>query len=117
MWTMDYADGYFPLSASTRAKWLGRLADAGITKVFCGHYHRNAGGYTNDRKLEVVVTSAVGRQLSAAEAKLNRFVSGPEGISEYKAGFRIVTVTEDTITHAYREFGEVEVELECGDCI
>ena len=33
----------------------------GIRKIFCGHYHRNAGGFYKD--LEVIVTSAIGCQI------------------------------------------------------
>lgn len=34
---------------------------AGIRKIFCGHFHRNAGGFLKD--LEVIVTSAIGCQI------------------------------------------------------
>ena len=57
--------------------------------IFCGHYHRNAGGFYNG--IEQVVTSAVSAQLG-----------------NDKSGIRIVNVFEDKITHKY-------VNLENGD--
>ena len=57
--------------------------------IFCGHYHRNAGGFYNG--IEQVVTSAIGAQLGNDES-----------------GIRIVNVSEDKITHEY-------VNLENGD--
>lgn len=50
--------------------------------IFCGHYHRNAGGFYGD--MELVVTSAIGAQLG----------DDPHGM-------RIVKVFEDCIQHKY----------------
>lgn len=38
-----------------RLEWLERFRKAGVNKIMCGHYHRNAGGWYHN--LEVVVTS------------------------------------------------------------
>lgn len=73
---------YFNISCDLREKMLQKFKDAGIKAIFCGHYHRNAGGFYKD--MELVVTSAVGAQL---------------GID--KSGFRVVKVLDDRITHAY----------------
>ncbi len=53
-----------------------------MSKLFCGHYHRNAGGH--DGSLEVVVTSAIGAQF------------GPD-----QPGLRLVTVGAEQIDHEY----------------
>ena len=72
----------------TVGQMLQQFKDAGVTKVFCGHYHRNAGGWDED--LEVVVTSAIGAQI------------GNDG-----HGMRIVKVTEDKITHEYFKLEDI----------
>lgn len=73
---------YFNVEKELRLTKLNEFIDAGVKKIFCGHYHRNAGGFYKD--LEVVVTSAIGCQI------------GPD-----THGMRIVTVNKDNITHQY----------------
>lgn len=102
-------EGYFNMSPHDRERWLASLADAGVSKVFCGHYHRNAGATTDDGRLEVVVTSAVGRQMSKEEVAKNAPL--PNCPSDTKSGMRLVYVGEDVITHAYHEFDSLEYEL------
>jgi len=75
-------DIYFNLPSECRAKLLRKLYDGGIRKVFCGHYHRNAGGNYGD--LEVIVTSAVGAQLGTDVS-----------------GARVVRVLDNEIHHQY----------------
>jgi len=82
-------DQYFNIPKTTREQLLLKFSDAGISKIFCGHFHRNAGGlWTSEKdpskKIEVVVSSAVGCQL------------GPD-----KPGYRIVNVKNNQITHQY----------------
>ena len=50
--------------------------------IFCGHYHRNAGGFHGD--MELVVTSAVGARLG----------DDPHGM-------RLVRMCKDSIHHAF----------------
>jgi len=73
---------YFNIEPKQRYKWLEKFKEAGVGKIFCGHYHQNAGGWYEN--VEVVVTSAVGAQLGAD-----------------KHGYRLVTVNEDKIEHKY----------------
>jgi hypothetical protein len=40
----DEDNGYFNLNKHVRENLLTRAMEAGVTKWFCGHYHRNAGG-------------------------------------------------------------------------
>jgi len=88
----EETDEYFNLPNKVREKYLSRLKQAGVSKVFCGHYHRNAGGW--DEGLEVVVTSAVGAQL------------GNDG-----HGFRVVSVLEDSVQHSYYKLDEVPAKI------
>ncbi|KAF2365833.1 Calcineurin-like phosphoesterase domain ApaH type, partial [Trinorchestia longiramus] len=74
---------YFNFSEDLRQVMLDKFYDAGVRHIFSGHYHRNAGGTFKD--LEMVVTSAAGVQLGDDEP-----------------GYRIVNVTETSITHQYR---------------
>jgi len=89
-WFVDKADEakfYFNVAPDLRKKKLEELHKAGVSKIFCGHYHRNAGAWypsEDDRQMEVVVTSAIGCQI------------GPD-----THGMRIVKVSEDKITHQY----------------
>ena len=59
--TVDEDDGYFNLTNVVRRKLMRKMKNARTRAWFCGHYHRNAGGFDED--LEVVVTSAVGAVL------------------------------------------------------
>jgi hypothetical protein len=61
---------------------LEKFHSAGVRKIFCGHYHRNAGG--SYKSMEQVVTSAIGLQLG-----------------NDKSGVRLVRVTENDIEHQY----------------
>jgi hypothetical protein len=62
-----------------------RFLITGVKYIFCGHYHRNAGGFYKD--LELIVTSAIGASLG-----------------KDPSGFRIVNVMEDKISHKYIPF-------------
>lgn len=71
---------------------LNKFREAGVKHIFCGHYHRNAGGLYGD--LEVIVTSAIGCQLG-----------------EDKSGMRIVRVSENKIEHKYYGLQECPTSL------
>lgn len=75
-------DGKFNLDKLERNKWLEKFKKAGVSKIFCGHYHRNAGGFYDD--VEVIVTSAIGAQLG-----------------NDKHGYRLIEVNENEIKHQY----------------
>ena len=74
--------------------------------VFCGHYHHNVVSRFNQNKIEHIITSAVGRQISSEEVKLNMDL-GLE--SEIRPGYRIVRVKENEIQHLYVELVKNEV--------
>ncbi|GIY04312.1 hypothetical protein CDAR_617431 [Caerostris darwini] len=81
----DEEKDYFNILPEMRQKMLQEFYNANVRTIFCGHYHRNAGGFYKD--LELIVTSAVGCQLG-----------------KDKSGFRIVKVEEEKIAHEYLEF-------------
>lgn len=63
-----------------------------MKKLFCGHYHRNAGGFDGD--FEVIVTSAIGCELG----------NDPHGL-------RIVKVSDDAIQHKYYGFDKIPSKI------
>lgn len=89
----DEEDEYFNINREVRLKWLEKFKQAGIKKIFCGHYHRNAGGWYGD--MELVVTSAIGAQLG-----------------DDKSGGRIVKVTDTSIEHQYYATEEMPTRIE-----
>jgi len=116
-WFLDREDEpqqYFNLSVELREKWLPKMQRAGINAVFCGHYHRNANAWTDDAALELVVTSAVGKQLTAQEVALNKSAGSSGGDFEgYSgSGMRVVTVGEERVHHRFCTFADLEQELQ-----
>lgn len=83
---------YFNIVLELRLRMLQKFHDAGVRAIFCGHYHRNAGGFYKD--MELVVTSAVGAQL------------GDDG-----HGFRVVKVLDDKIEHQYHTLDQVPTSV------
>jgi len=86
--TPDEEKQYFNIEMPLRQQMLDKFYDAGVRAIFCGHYHRNAGGAYKD--LQLVVTSAVGAQLG-----------------NDKNGLRVVKVLEDRIAHKYFAVDEI----------
>lgn len=84
---------YFNIRKEVRLEWLKKFKAAGVTKIMCGHYHRNAGGWLDD--MELVVTSAIGAQLGSA-----------------RSGIRIVRVLDKSIEHKYYAMEEVPSRIE-----
>uniref|UniRef100_A0A8C9D8I3 Serine/threonine-protein phosphatase CPPED1 n=1 Tax=Panthera leo TaxID=9689 RepID=A0A8C9D8I3_PANLE len=85
---IDEDDDYFNLTKSVRREVADKLVRAGVTAVFSGHYHRNAGGtYQN---LDMVVSSAIGCQLG-----------------QDTHGLRVVVVTAEKIVHRYYSLDEL----------
>ena len=105
----DEPKGYFNYDPSVREPLLRKLRGAGVSKWFCGHYHRNAGGVfvCDEGELEVVTTAAVGTHLIAKpDSTLEERIgldgfSFPAALSEQESGFRLVAVGEDRISHKW----------------
>jgi 3',5'-cyclic AMP phosphodiesterase CpdA len=64
----DEGKGYFNLHPSVRDPLLQSLRRCHARAWFCGHFHRNAGGWDRDGELEVVITTAVGTTLPYSAA-------------------------------------------------
>ncbi|RMZ95200.1 serine threonine- phosphatase CPPED1 [Brachionus plicatilis] len=78
----EAAHVYFNIEPGERLRLMNKFIEAGVSTVFCGHYHQNAGGFY--QQLECVVTSAVGAQL------------GSDG-----HGYRLVRVSEEKVEHKF----------------
>ena len=65
-----------------------------MTKVFAGHFHQNAGGFAFERRLEVIVNSAIGRVWAG------------------KPGARIVKVKEDDMEHEWFDLDSFPTSVE-----
>uniref|UniRef100_A0A3B3UZ28 Calcineurin-like phosphoesterase domain containing 1 n=1 Tax=Poecilia latipinna TaxID=48699 RepID=A0A3B3UZ28_9TELE len=78
----DEQDEYINLPQEVRQNLMERFKRAGVTAIFSGHYHRNAGGCHDG--LDMVVTSAIGCQLG-----------------DDTHGVRLVAVTADAVVHRY----------------
>lgn len=89
----DEEKEYFNIENELRLRMLDKFYNAGVRTIFCGHYHRNAGGMFKD--LELVVTSAIGAQLGTD-----------------KSGLRVVQVKEDKIEHKYYSIEDIPERIE-----
>ena len=116
---VEEAKGYYNLEPGVRKDLLDTLKAARCSKLFCGHYHSNAGGwYAEDEeaRLEVVITGAAGaaiplkvpeddvEALSPAGQDFSRMQCSPD-----VSGMRIVQVTRCGISHRWilgREFSK-----------
>ncbi|HUH06526.1 MAG TPA: metallophosphoesterase [Egibacteraceae bacterium] len=78
----DEPDSYWNIPRARRRQVLELLTAFGARAFFCGHWHRNGGGWAGD--LEVVVTGPVGY---------------PLGVDP--SGFRIVEVSDERVEHRY----------------
>uniref|UniRef100_A0A6G1S612 Serine/threonine-protein phosphatase CPPED1 n=1 Tax=Aceria tosichella TaxID=561515 RepID=A0A6G1S612_9ACAR len=97
-WFLEDAEeqnDYFNIRKEVRLEWLRKFKDAGVTKIMCGHYHRNAGGWFQG--MELVVTSAIGAQCGTD-----------------KSGIRIVKVLDKSIEHKYYAMEDVPLRIELG---
>ena len=83
-----------------RRELISALRDNGVSKLFCGHFHRDAGGWDGD-DFEVVVTGAVGTTILYSDAaKADMGGATPLGFKGYgsdvcdaaNAGLRCVRV-------------------------
>jgi len=77
-------DKYENIPFAKRMEYMELFKAHGVRKIFAGHYHNNAlATYEN---IEMITTSAVGKPLGKA-----------------KSGFRIVSVSKNSIEHKYVE--------------
>lgn len=88
----DEEDQYFNIRKEIRKHWLDKFKGAGVSKIMCGHYHQNAGGWYGD--MELVVTTAIGGQLGSD-----------------KSGARVVKVLENSIEHQYYATEDIPLKV------
>jgi 3',5'-cyclic AMP phosphodiesterase CpdA len=86
--TPDEPDGYFNIPQPDRRTYLDLLEAAGVRYVFAGHTHKSAVGM--DGPLTQIITGAVGMPLGGSFS-----------------GFRIVTVTGQTLDSTWFCFGGI----------
>ena len=75
-------DSYSNIPLQKRLDYMQLFKEHGVKMIFAGHYHNNAQAQYED--IEMITTSAVGKQLGKA-----------------KSGYRLVTVYKDSIVHRY----------------
>ena len=101
---------YFNLDQETRTALLDKLCKAGVSKLFCGHYHSNAGGWypsDSERLLEVVVTTAIGCQLGSDTELPGLIDAWPE--KRTRPAVRFVTVEESVSHHKLQGIEDLRV--------
>lgn len=86
-------DQYFNIPVARRAAYLAMFREYGVRYLFCGHYHRNAGGL--DGTIENITSGPVGKPLGGA-----------------KSGLRVAIVRDEKIEHRYYELGDLPVTIE-----
>jgi hypothetical protein len=85
---IDEKDSYSNIPQPKRSMYMDLFSQNNVVAIFAGHYHNNAYGSYNG--IDMITTSAVGRQLGQA-----------------KSGFRVVKVYPDTISHEYIEISNL----------
>lgn len=88
----DEEDTYFTIPLKSRLEYLALFEKYGVRAVLAGHYHRNSYGVFND--MEMITTSAVGKQLGGDQS-----------------GFRLVRVYPEKISHRYYGLKETPEEI------
>lgn len=88
------------------------MATAGVSHWFCGHYHRNCGGFFvhNGKRLEVITTAAVGGNITTNPNGDRLSLSGMKSIelTSKSSGFRIVNVCKRGISHEFRSIADMK---------
>merc|ERR1719219_1882965 len=69
-WDFRENDTNFNWPKKERERWLDKMLNANVKKVYCSHYHRRAGGKYRD--LEVVVTGPVGTHIRTKKVPKDR---------------------------------------------
>merc|ERR1712060_958614 len=124
-WNPEERDTNFNWPKDKRVKWLDKMMEAGVKKIYSSHYHRRAGG--SYKGLEVVVTGAIGTQtltktvppeLQGSRLDEINFKLGFEGFGgveskEESSGLLLVTVSMEELSEKWisvKEMKEMKVE-------
>ena len=91
-------DSYSNIPRSIRFSLLDRLIEGGCCSWFCGHLHRNGGGFfkKGNKILEIITTGAVGCYRLPDMNDLNTTI---DVSSQDYCGLRIVHVSKSRVTH------------------
>lgn len=90
---IDEKDSYSNIPQPKRTEYMHLFKKSGVVAVFAGHYHNNAEAFYQG--IDMVTTSAVGKQLGNA-----------------KSGLRIIKVYRDSITHQYVELSNLPKQIQ-----
>jgi len=118
-WDFKEDDCNFNWPSGKRKKWLDKMVQANVKKIYCAHYHRRARG--EYKGLEVVVSAALGtcirtkplpneiRESSLADFNFRLSYEGFGGtaVDEETSGLQIVTVTKDKLTERWLNIKEI----------
>lgn len=126
-WDFREEESNFNQPMKSRKKWLDKMVEAGVKKMYCAHYHRSARG--NYRDLEIVVCAPIGTyiktkpapediygddedtELKAINFKLSFAGFGGLETSEETSGIMISTVTKQGIFDKWWNVASITDEL------
>jgi len=103
------------------------MLKAGVTKVYCAHYHRRAGGIY--KGLEVVVAGALGTHIVTKDVpqelrrskldeinfKLSYQGFGGTEVSEKTSGLLVVSVSREGLDEEWLNISQITKEIECNE--
>lgn len=91
-----------------------KLKAAGVTKWFSGHYHRNAGGWSDD--MEVIVSAACGVMGAVNDQPLPGGQLSPNlkngKLGQDVSGLRLVCVDKEVVGHKWFAHADVPEEVD-----
>jgi len=122
-WDIEEKETNFNWPKEKREMWLDKMLKANVSKVYCSHYHRRAGGIYKD--LEVVVSGAVGTHILTKDvpvkfqkSKLDQFnfklsyegFGGTEA-NEDTSGLQVVTVSRKGLSEEWLNITQIKKEI------
>jgi len=118
--TENERDQYFNMPTPLRIEALSLMAKHRVKAAFAGHYHRNMGGFTDDGRMEMITTAAVGKPLGVDACGFRLVKVFPTGSSaatvEGKESKAAVAPPSSgslrCLDHRYFELGEMPARVE-----
>jgi len=122
-WDFEENETNFNWPIKKREMWLDKMLKAKVSKVYCSHYHRRAGG--KYKGLEVVVTGAVGthirtktvpKELKKSKLDAYNFKLSYEGFegtetNEKTSGLMVVTVDKRGLSEEWMNIAQIKKEM------
>jgi len=123
-WDAREKETNFNWPTEKRKKWLDKMVEANVKKVYCSHYHRRAGGMY--KGLEVVVTGAVGTHIRTKDVpieyqgnkldeinfKLSFQGFGGVETNENTSGLQVVTVSKEGLKEEWLTIAQMKKETD-----